>query len=118
VHGKASAPQLTRIPERQYAVETAPHRLGATTIRFLANMGDLIDASAAAAARLDLPVAVFSAGHDAFVNPGQIEDFFALIRSPDKTHFHYPESYHQLMFDLDASQVLDAAAAWIEARLA
>ena len=39
------------------------------------------------------------------------------IRSGDKAHFHYPESYHQLLFDLDAPRVLADAAAWIEARL-
>lgn len=118
VHGKGAAPQLTRIPERQQAVITAPHRLGPTTIGFLASMGDLIDAATPAAECLNVPVAVFSAGHDAFVTPGQTRDFFASIRARDKAHFHYQESYHQLLFDLDAPQVVADALAWIEARLA
>jgi alpha-beta hydrolase superfamily lysophospholipase len=117
VHGKATAPQLTRIPERQHAVETAPHRLGPTPIRFLASMGDLIDDAVPVAERLQTPVAVFSAGRDAFVTPEQIENFFAHIRSTDKTHFHYAESYHQLMFDLDAPEVLADAATWIVKQL-
>lgn len=117
VHGKGDAPQLTRIAERQDAVANAPHRLGPTTIGFLARMGDLIEASLPAAERLDVPVAVFSAGYDAFVAPEQIRDFFVRIRAHDKTHFHYPESYHQLLFDLDAEQVLADAVAWVEARL-
>ncbi len=117
VHGKGVAPQLTRIAERQHAILTAPHRLGPTTIGFLVKMGDLIAASTPAALRLTVPVAVFSAGHDAFVSAGQTQEFFALIRSPDKTHFHYAESYHQLLFDLDAPRVLADAVTWVETRL-
>jgi len=117
VHGKSTAPQLTRVAERQLAVINAPHRLGPTTIGFLASMGDLIDGATPAAGKLAVPLTVFSAGHDTFVTPEQVRDFFARVRSTDKTHFHYPESYHQLLFDLDAPAVLADAITWIEAHL-
>ncbi|MDD5198319.1 MAG: alpha/beta fold hydrolase [Terrimicrobiaceae bacterium] len=117
VNGNTGPLQLTRIPERQHAVETAPHRLGPVTAKFLVCMGDLIEAALPAAAELDLPVAVFSAGHDGFVLAGQTREFFEKIHARDKTHFHYSEGYHQLLFDLDAAQVVADATAWIEARL-
>jgi alpha-beta hydrolase superfamily lysophospholipase len=118
VQGSAATPQLTRIPERQLAVETAPYRLGPTTLGFLASMGDLIEAALPAAPQLQTPVALFTAGHDVFVTPEQQREFFERIGAEEKTHFHYPESYHQLLFDLDADAVLADAAGWIEARLA
>jgi len=117
VHGKGSFPKLTRIPERQHELETAPYRLGPLTLGFLARMGDLIDASDAAAQRLDVPVALFSAGHDVFISAGQTRAFFEKIRTSEKSHFEFPESYHQLLFDLDAPTIADEATKWITARL-
>lgn len=111
-------PQLTRIPERQRAVETAPYRLGPTTLGFLTRMGDLIESALPAAPQLQMPVAIFTAGHDVFVTPAQQNEFFERIGASDKTQFHYPEAYHQLLFDLDADKVLADAAGWIEAQLA
>ncbi len=118
VHGKTEVPLLTRIPERQHAVETAPHRVDAFTVRFLAAMGALIAASQPLARTLTRPVAVFSAGHDIFVTPDQTEAFFACLSAEDRTHFHYASAYHQLLFDLDRERVLADALHWIEARLA
>jgi alpha-beta hydrolase superfamily lysophospholipase len=117
VHGRPSTPKLTRIPERQHYVETSPCQLGPVTFGYLASMGDLIEAALPAAERLEVPVALFSAGHDAFIKPDQTRGFFAHVHSRDKTHFHYADAYHQLLFDLDAARVLADAAGWIEARL-
>jgi alpha-beta hydrolase superfamily lysophospholipase len=80
-------------------------------------MGDLIEAALPAAPRLEIPVALFTAGHDVFVTCEQQEQFFTQIAAPDKTHFHYPESYHQLLFDLDVDFVVEAAAGWINKHL-
>lgn len=117
VHGRPSTPKLTRIPERQHYVETSPCQLGPVTFGFLASMGDLIEAAMPAAEQLEIPVALFSAGHDAFIKPDQTRGFFEHIHSRDRTHFHYDDSYHQLLFDLDAARVLADATDWIEARL-
>jgi len=118
VKGSAAALPISRIPERQRAVETAPHRLGPTTLGFLVRMGDLIESALPTAPRLQMPVALFTAGQDVFVNPAQQTEFFERIGAADKTHFHYPEAYHQLLFDLDVDQVLADAASWIDAQLA
>ncbi len=117
VHGSAAMPPLTRIPERQEYLATAPHRLGPLTLGFLASMADLIEAASPAAPSLELPVAVFSAGRDVFVTSAQTREFFDRIASADKTLFHYEESYHQLMFDLDAERVVADAAEWLRRRL-
>jgi alpha-beta hydrolase superfamily lysophospholipase len=117
VQGSGEMPVLTRIPERQHELATAPHRLGPLTFSFLANMGDLIETAPPAASKIRTPTALFSAGHDVFITEAQQCAFFADIAAPDKMHFHYPEAFHQLLFDLDAEQVLADATAWIEARL-
>jgi alpha-beta hydrolase superfamily lysophospholipase len=117
VHGKAATPVLTRIPERQRFVENSPYRLEDTTLGYLVSMGDLIEAAAPTVARLDVPVALFSAGKDVFVTQAQTREFFENVRAQDKTRFDYAEAYHQLMFDLDAAQVLADAVGWVEARV-
>jgi alpha-beta hydrolase superfamily lysophospholipase len=117
VHGRPTTPKLTRIPERQRYVETAPCQLGPVTIGFLASMGDLIEAAIPAAERLEVPVVLFSAGRDAFIKPEQTRGFYERIHARDKTHYHYEDAYHQLLFDLDAGEVLADAVGWIEARL-
>lgn len=116
VHGKSTVPKLTRIPERQAAFVAAPHRMHTLTPGFLADMGELIESADTSAAAVRLPVAMFSAGHDAFVRPEDSERFFARIGSTDKTHFHYPASYHQLLHDLDADRVCADAIDWVRNR--
>jgi alpha-beta hydrolase superfamily lysophospholipase len=117
VHGSGAMPPLTRIEERQRYLATAPHRLGPLTLPFLTNMGDLIEGSAQAATRLDVPVAIFSGGHDVFTTTAQFEAFFSAIPAADKTHFHYDTGYHQLLFDLDATRVVEDAADWLLSRI-
>jgi alpha-beta hydrolase superfamily lysophospholipase len=117
VHAKSSTPQLTRIPERQEAIETSPYRLGPLTVGFLASMGALIDASDRLAGELQMPVAVLSAGHDVFITASQTGAFFQRIASADKVHFHYPEAFHQLLFDLDREQVLADLRGWLASRV-
>ncbi len=117
VHGKAGIPPLSRIPERQRALEVAPHRLGPLTLGFLARMGALIEAANPAAPRITLPVAVVAAGHDVFVRLEQTRDFVTRLGSADKTCLAYPESFHQVLFDLDAPQVVADVADWIERRI-
>ncbi len=117
IHAKSSTPQLTRIPERQEAVETSPYRLGPLTVGFLASMGALIDASDRLAGKLRMPVAIFSAGHDVFITASQTEAFFGRIASADKVQFHYPDAFHQLLFDLDREQVLADLRGWLASRV-
>jgi alpha-beta hydrolase superfamily lysophospholipase len=116
VHGSAAMPPLTRVEERQRYLATAPHRLGPLTLGFLANLGDLIEASPTVAARVDVPVALFSGGHDVFTTSAQFAEFFAVLRAVDRTHFRYDEAYHQLLFDLDADRVVADATRWILSR--
>lgn len=117
VHGRAGIPPLSRIEERQRALEVAPHRLGPLTIGFLARMDALIAGAIPAAPRINLPVAVVSAGRDVFVRAEQTRAFFERLGSRDRTLLEYPESYHQVLFDLDADQVVADIAAWLEARV-
>lgn len=117
ISGKDAMPPLTRIRSRQQELMTAPHRLGPLGVRFLVQMGDLIERAAATAPEVETPVALFSAGHDAFLRTEQTEAFFQRIAAKDRTHFHYPESFHQLLYELNTAEVLRDALAWIEARI-
>ncbi|MGH8046684.1 MAG: hypothetical protein ACREKL_05525, partial [Chthoniobacterales bacterium] len=56
-------------------------------------------------------------GHDVFTTPAQFRVFFDAIAASDKTHFQYDDSYHQLLFDLDAPQVVADATRWIVSRI-
>lgn len=117
VHGRSQTPKLTRATERQAAFEAAPHRMHRQTLGFLADMGDLIESAFGSAGKVETPVVIFSAGHDAFVPVAAIEDFFRAIAAGDKVHYHYAESYHQLLHDLDSRRVSGDAVRWIEERL-
>jgi len=113
VHGKARSPQLTRDGEYQRRLEAAPHRIDRFALRFLSQMGALMDASDRYADRMETPVLLLTAGHDAFVKPEVLGAWFDRIAAADKTLRHYPESYHLLLHDDDRAEVLADITRWL-----
>lgn len=116
VNGKAFAPPLTRDTAYQEALREKPHHIRDYSLRFLTELGALIDDSHSLAERLDHSVMVLAAGRDCFVRPEQIEGWFHRIPSTDKTLRHYPEAYHLLWHDWDRDAVADDLRSWIDAR--
>lgn len=116
VNGKSIAPPLTRDTAYQEALRKKPHQLRGFGLRFLAELGELIDKSASHAERLRHPALVLAAGNDCFVKPEQISSWFEKIPSTDKTHRFYPEAYHLLWHDWDRDEVLRDVEQWLDAR--
>lgn len=117
VNGKSFAPPLTRDTAYQEALRQKPHHIRDYSLRFLSELGELIDGSHAVAEKVGHPLLVLSAGRDCFVSPHQIEGWFERVPSTDKTHRHYPGAYHLLWHDWDRESVVADLGEWIEGRL-
>jgi alpha-beta hydrolase superfamily lysophospholipase len=117
VNGKSFAPPLTRDTAYQEALRQKPHHIRDYSLRFLSELGELIDGSHTVAEQVEHPVLVLSAGRDCFVGPHQIQTWFERVPSNDKTLKHYPGAYHLLWHDWDREAVVSDLEAWLEARL-
>ena len=117
VNGKSLAPPLTRDTAYQEALRAKPHHLRDYSLRFLSELGELIDGSRAVAERVEHPLLVLSAGRDCFVAPHQIDGWFERVPSLDKTLRHYPGAYHLLWHDWDRETVVADLGEWLEARV-
>ena len=116
VNGKSIAPPLTRDRAYQDSLSEKPHHIRGFSLRFLVELGDLIQDSASLAAGIHEPTLVLAAGNDCFVKPTQIDSWFEKIPSPDKSLRHYPEAYHLLWHDWDRDLVVSDIAAWLAKR--
>jgi acylglycerol lipase len=116
VNGKSFAPPLTRDTAYQEALRQKPHHIRDYSLRFLSEMGELIDGSHVVAEKVGHPLLVLSAGRDCFVRPHQIQVWFERVASRDKTLRHYPEAYHLLWHDWDREAVVADLRDWLEAR--
>jgi len=116
VNGKAIAPPLTRDQGYQDSLCEKPHYLHGFSLRFLAELGDLIHHSERLAQGIHSPTLVLAAGKDCFVKPEQIESWFQKIPSLHKTLRLYPDAYHLLWHDWDRDVVVSDIAAWLEER--
>jgi len=116
VNGKSIAPPLTRDRAYQDSLSEKPHHIRGFSLRFLVELGDLIENSASLAAGIHAPTLVLTAGNDCFVKPTQIDSWFEKIPSPDKSLRHYPEAYHLLWHDWDRDLVVSDIAAWLAKR--
>ncbi len=108
---------LSRLPERQRELSEAPYRLHQFSFRFLSDMGELIDRSAAAGPRIRIPIAVFSAGVDLFITTDQVTQFVETLNPAKAEFFQYPDAYHDLLHDPDQRAVLRDSLAWLESRI-
>jgi len=116
VNGETVAPPLTRDRAYQDAMREKPNYLRAFTLRFLTELGDLIDQSHPTALRVRKPVLVLVAGKDCFVGVSQIEEWFGKLGSTDKTLKVYSEAYHLLWHDHDRDTVLSDVGQWLKSR--
>lgn len=114
VNGKRIAPPLTRDRAYQDSLSERPHHISGFSLRFLVELGDLIEDSASLAAGLHTPTLVLAAGQDCFVKPCQIASWFEKIPAQDKTLRHYAEAYHLLWHDWDRDLVVSDISAWLD----
>ncbi len=111
-----NAISLSRVPERQRELDAAPYRLREFSLRFLSDMGLLIDRAAKTGQDVKLPIAVFTAGVDLFLTEKQNIEFFRTLASSDRTYFHYPEAHHDLLHDSDQAKVFADVTGWLQER--
>lgn len=117
VNGKTLSPPLTRDKAYQDSMRGKPHYVRDFTFRFLAELGELIEASHHHAARLETPSLTLAAGQDCFVTVDQIRDWHARIPAAEKSLRIYPEAYHLLWHDWDRDEVLRDIGDWIDSRI-
>jgi alpha-beta hydrolase superfamily lysophospholipase len=85
-------------------------------MRFLVELGDLIEKSHTFAPAITLPTLVLAAGCDCFVKSTQVEAWFKKIPAGDKTLHIYPEAYHLLWHDWDKDVVIKDIHHWLTSR--
>jgi alpha-beta hydrolase superfamily lysophospholipase len=108
---------LARDPAVVEAVLADPlfHRRG--TARLSTEVTATIARVQEGAATLAVPLLILHGAADRMVPPDGSRQFFAKVRYPDRTLREYPEGYHGLFADVNASEVLGDLARWIRARL-
>jgi len=111
-------PRMTRDDAYQRRLDEADHRLPELSLRFVGGLTRAIERAPKAATRVELPVYVAYGGHDIFIAPHQVEAFAEKIGSRDLTLRLYPESYHLLLHDYDAEQVMEELQPWLEKQIA
>ncbi len=104
---------VTRDEAHRKWFETASHKLDRFTIRFFKCLHDLIEGCFAVAPQIRVPVLVIYAGHDIFIQPAKVEEFFARLGGSDKEIHFFPESYHLLLHDHDRALALARIEAWL-----
>jgi len=117
IHGKKEQPPLTRDPEYEQHVLTSPYRVPAFTLKYICEVGNVMDRARKAAPHLKVPLLLLNGGKDVFVREKDARAWFAAVGSPDKTHMIYRDSFHLLLHDLDSKAVLDKIGEWIASRL-
>lgn len=117
VKSKSLAPKITRDQAYQDSLREKPHHISNFTLRFLVELGDLIEKSQHYAPQIALPTLVLAAGKDCFVRPEQIAAWFKKIPEGDKTLHTYDEAYHLLWHDWDKQVVMADIHRWITDRI-
>lgn len=109
-------PVVTRDQRYLERIRNAPYRIPRFTIGFYRELIALVQVTAEAAQKLDVPVLVLAAGKDVFVSAEDVAAFYGVLPAGDKTLRTYPESYHLLVRDWGAERVIADVQAWLEAR--
>ncbi|MBV8900739.1 MAG: alpha/beta fold hydrolase [Verrucomicrobia bacterium] len=110
------APVITRDQVYLERIRNAPCRIPRFTVGFYRELIRLVLATPGGASRLRLPVLVLAAGQDVFVRAEDVASFFDTLPAPDKTLRIYPSSYHLLVRDFEAAQVIRDVHAWLDER--
>jgi alpha-beta hydrolase superfamily lysophospholipase len=83
-----------------------PARMAIELIRLTWNVSRNVNA-------LNCPVMMMTAGIDQIVNNQTSKRFFKKLQCPRKTHRHFAESWHDLMFDPIIDQLADELIEWM-----
>ena len=85
------------------------------TLRQLSAIGSLIEGMKDEAKHLDYPVLVLNGGNDYFTPAEAIDNWLPNIpNSAELTHQHFPDAYHLMLYDAQASEIFTAVSDWIK----
>lgn len=98
----------------QEEIKKQPHYLERFSLRLLGGIGKMMATSGEAARAVEVPVLVLHSPNDVFVSGEQTERFFDRIPSRAKTLRRYEDSYHLLLHDRQAEEVVADVRKWLE----
>lgn len=114
---KDSDIHVTQNTTHEAQMAKTPHYVSKFSLRLLDEIYTMMIASPAALRDLRMPVLVLASPNDVIASPEQIQKFYDLIGSNDKTILWYRQSYHLLLHDVQREEVLHDATAWTEKHL-
>lgn len=117
IHGRRRLPIMTSNEQRQHEMEAAPHRSQAVGLQMLVNIADLMSEATAAAEKIAVPLAVIDGGIDVFVKAETVKAFTERVKSPDFTHYHYPEANHLVLWEKEGPEICRTIGDWISQRI-
>jgi len=105
--------QITREPMvRGWLNNDADSRL-VLPARMLLELLKLTEETKNTGTKLPSPLFMFTAGQEKIVNNLVSEAIFARLVAPRKQKHHFPEAWHDLMFDPVLDELVDILAAWM-----
>jgi len=114
---KDSDIRVTQGTTHEAQMAKTPHYVSKFSLRLLDEIYTMMIASPGALRDLRMPVLVLASPNDVIASPEQIQKFYDLIGSKDKTLLWYRKSYHLLLHDVQREEVLHDATNWTEAHL-
>lgn len=91
-----------------------PHYVPKLSLRLLGQIDEMIMESKEAAGKVKLPVLVLGSPNDVIATEEQVQAFFDVLASKDKTLLWYRQSYHLLLHDVEREKVMANATHWVE----
>lgn len=116
VTGKRKLPPLSRDPERQNYVRSAAYRIPIFTLRFLRDLGALMERALLSGNRIPLPTLTLIAGQDIFIHAQQSLAWALQNTTSGSRILYLPEAYHQILHDWNRETALQVLDEWLEER--
>jgi alpha-beta hydrolase superfamily lysophospholipase len=104
---------ITRDESARKWIERDPDGRFRVPGRFALELLKLSNATKNSTATVGVPVLMMTAGCDRIVNNSVNSAFFNRLNAPAKRHKHFPDAYHDLMFDPVVDEVADEVVGWL-----
>ncbi len=117
VSGTSKLPATSRDEAWLKRQRSGPQHIPAFSFGVLDAVGQLMESMPDVATKISHPCLVLAAGQDCFIRTDQVQSWFNLLASREKTYLAYPESFHVLWNDLGREQVLTDIRSWFDNRL-
>ncbi|MET3106886.1 alpha-beta hydrolase superfamily lysophospholipase [Oxalobacteraceae bacterium GrIS 2.11] len=116
ISNNVSSSYLSHNPALNSAYDNDPLVHKKITASLLNAMLDAISYAQTHAPILTIPTLLLVAGDDHLIDPQGSQDFFGSLPSNLGTAHFYPDLYHEILNELDASKVFSDMQSWLSAR--